>query len=81
MLSRILGRRTIMVNGRHHQAIKDTASELSIVARASDHLIEAVEWSDRRFVLGVQWHPEGTWRNDPHSQKLFKALVKAAASK
>ncbi len=81
MLSGILGRRTIMVNGRHHQAIKDAAPDLSITARARDQVVEAVEWPGRRFVLGVQWHPEGTWRNDTPSKRLFKALVTAAESK
>lgn len=78
MLSTLLNRRSLQVNGRHHQAIKDAAPGLSVVGRAGDRVIEAVEYPERRFVLGVQWHPEGTWRTDTHSKKLFRALVKAA---
>ncbi len=78
MLSGILGSGAIRVNGKHHQAIKEVAPGLRIAARARDQVIEAVEWPERRFVLGVQWHPEGTWRKDTPSKKLFQALVRAA---
>ncbi len=80
MLSTVLKRRTIWVNGRHHQAVKDTAPGLEVAARARDGLVEAVEHPDRRFALGVQWHPEGTWETDAHSKKLFRALVQAAGA-
>jgi putative glutamine amidotransferase len=33
------------------------------------------------FMLGVQWHPEGTPRADEPSQRLFRALVEAARDK
>lgn len=47
------------VNSVHHQAIRDVAGELRVVARASDGTIEAVEsMREDRFILGVQWHPE-----------------------
>ena len=39
-----------------------------------DELPEAIELPDKRFVLGVQWHPEA----DPHSA-VVGALVQAAA--
>jgi putative glutamine amidotransferase len=72
-------KREIWVNGKHHQSIKRPAPELVVSARAKDGIIEGVEHPGKRFVLGVQWHPEGTWRNDAFSKKLFSALVKAAA--
>jgi putative glutamine amidotransferase len=80
MLSKILNRRTLQVNGKHHQAVKEVAPGLRIAARAPDGVIEAVECPERRFVLGVQWHPEGTWRTDPPSKKLFRALVRASVA-
>jgi putative glutamine amidotransferase len=78
LLTKILNRRALQVNGRHHQAVKETAPGLRVAARAPDGVIEAVECPDRRFVLGVQWHPEGTWRVDAPSRKLFQALVRAS---
>ena len=48
----------ITVNSTHHQGVADAGS-LSVTARAEhDGLIEAVERSDLRFCIGVQWHPE-----------------------
>ena len=44
----------------HHQAIDPTAlgRGLTITARSSDGIVEAVEFRDNLFVLGLQWHPE-----------------------
>lgn len=78
MVASLLNRRTIRVNSKHHQAVKEPASELRVTARSGDGVVEALEWPDRRFTLGVQWHPEGTWETDPPSKKLFRAFIKAA---
>ena len=79
LLHRICNRKKIWVNGRHHQAVKDVAANLVITARADDGVIEAVEDPKKTFTIGVQWHPEGTWKTDTHSKKLFRAFVKAAS--
>ena len=44
---------------------------------AIDDLTEAVELPDRRFVLGVQWHPEV----DPDSQVIAAFVAAAAATR
>jgi putative glutamine amidotransferase len=77
-LQKIFGKREIWVNGKHHQAVRDLAPGLTVVARAKDGVVEAVEHPLKRFAIGVQWHPEGTWRDDPYSQKLFSAFIRAA---
>lgn len=77
LLYRILGKREIWVNGKHHQAIKDLAPGFVVSARAGDGIIEAMEHPSKRFVLGVQWHPEGTWEKDPNSKKIFRAFIRA----
>jgi putative glutamine amidotransferase len=63
---------TAVVHCHHHQGIADPGS-LVVTAQTDDGLPEAVEDPSRRFVLGVQWHPEVT--RDEH---LFGALVSAA---
>ena len=63
----------VEVNSYHHQGVADPG-RLTVTGWADDGLIEAVEDPARRFVLGVQWHPEAA--DDP---RLFAALVRAAA--
>jgi putative glutamine amidotransferase len=58
----------------HHQAIDRTARRLRAVAHAADGIIEAVEHRSKRFVVGVQWHPE---RDFAGNRRLFKAFVEA----
>ncbi len=66
------------VNSSHHQSIREPGRGLRVTARASDGVIEAVEWSgDSNWVTGVQWHPE-RMADDPLTQKLFEDLVAAA---
>lgn len=66
------------VNSSHHQAIREPARNLRVVARASDGIIEAVEWiGDANWIVGVQWHPERT-AGDAFAQELFRGLIAAA---
>lgn len=74
-----LERRSLWVNSKHHQAVKNPASGLKVSAVASDGLIEALEDPGRPFVLAVQWHPEGLWQKDVSARQLFEALISAAA--
>jgi putative glutamine amidotransferase len=64
----------LTINCFHHQGVADPGS-LTVTGRAADGLPEVVEDPERRFVLGVQWHPEVS-----RDRRLFGALV-AAASK
>lgn len=77
-LARILGPAPDPVNSRHHQAVATPGSRLRVCARAGDGVIEAVETTDPRFCLGVQWHPEAL--GAAHRRALFGALVEAAAA-
>lgn len=58
----------------HHQGINEVGEGLEVTGvSVLDELPEAIEASGKRFVLGVQWHPEADERS-----KLLAALVKAA---
>jgi putative glutamine amidotransferase len=60
------------VNSRHRQAVAEARGGLTVVARAPDGMIEAIEAATGdRFVLGVQWHPENL------SQKEHVAIFRA----
>lgn len=67
----------LAVNSLHHQAIGDLAPGLEVVARADDGIIEGVEMRDRRFALGVQWHPETLVDECPSMKRLFTGLAHA----
>lgn len=60
------------VNAYHHQGVADPGT-LTVTGWADDGVVEAVEDPARRFVVGVQWHPEAA-----DDGRLFAALVTAA---
>lgn len=78
-LERALGSHgnTCRVNSRHHQSVATLGKALVAAATASDGVIEAIESPDKRFCLGVQWHPENFWRTGEFGP-LFDAFVSAA---
>jgi putative glutamine amidotransferase len=79
-LYRALGINTerLSVNSLHHQGLGQVAPQLRVVARADDGVVEGVELPDRRFILGVQWHPEALVDEHPPMLHLFESLVDAA---
>lgn len=78
-LHRMFTRQRILTNSFHHQSIKDLAPGLAISARSGDGIIEAVESTDpERFLVAVQFHPEGLTRRYPEFLEPFRALAAAA---
>jgi putative glutamine amidotransferase len=58
----------------HHQGVDRVGEGLAVTGRSVlDDLPEAIELPDRRFVLGVQWHPEVD-----ETSRLIAALVDEA---
>lgn len=76
-LAAILGTTELGVNSLHHLAICEGAAGGEIVAWASDGTPEGLEFPEKDFFLGVQWHPE-IIANTP---QLFKAFVNACRTK
>lgn len=76
-LYKILRTERLGVNSYHHQAVKDLAKDLLVMAKATDGLVEAVYSRAKRFVWAVQWHPEFSYEDDKASQSIFKAFVDA----
>ena len=77
-LHEIVGAQDLFINSYHHQAMRDVAAELVVVARADDGMVEAVEGRDHPWLIGVQWHPEryeaSTPSTDP-DRRLFHAFA------
>ena len=74
-LYNIYNKEKIFVNSFHHQAVSEPGNHLRTIAKSSDHIIEAVESSEYKQILGVQWHPE--WLEE-EGLKIFQWLVNQA---
>lgn len=82
VLEGLLGTREIRVNSLHGQGIRDLAPSLVAEGLAPDGVVEAVSRpSQPSFLIGVQWHPEWRFREDPTSVALFRAFGEAAAAR
>jgi len=69
-----------MVNSLHNQGIERLGNDLQIEAIAPDGLIEAITVKNAKgFNLGVQWHPEWQFKENPQSLAIFNAF-RAACS-
>ena len=76
---RIVGKRHLRVNSLHHQAIDVVGAELWKTGWDLDQLTQAVESSENRLIIGVQWHPEYLIYL-PAQLALFQWLVNNARS-
>lgn len=54
----------------------EKARPLKIMAVADDGIIEAVEMTDKKFVWGIQWHPEFSYKSDENSRLNFEEFVR-----
>ena len=69
------------VNSFHHQAVRESGMRLRVSARSSDGVIEAVESSEHKSILGVQWHPECfVLAGDKSQMPIFNWLVGEAVN-
>ena len=65
----------LFVNSFHHQAVGDTGQRFRVTARSADGIIEAMESTEHKRIMGVQWHPECMDEGLP----IFQWLVQEAA--
>lgn len=74
ILSKIIGEKEIKVNSKHNYHVSSTAN-LKVSAYSEDGLIEAVEYEDKDFVIGVQWHPETMLDYDENANKILDEFI------
>ncbi len=68
------------VNSSHHQAVRKIGKNLKTTAWAKDGVVECIEdIREKRFNLGVQWHPEVSWKTDELSKQIFKAFIEESS--
>ena len=69
----IIEEEKIKVNSRHNYHVPLLRVNY-ISARSKDGLIEAVEIKNKKFIIGVQWHPEIIFDKDINARKIFEAF-------
>ena len=62
----------IFVNSFHHQAVSEPGERFRVIAKSEDGIIEGIESSEFKPILGVQWHPE--WLEE-EGGKIFQWLI------
>lgn len=74
-LYNVLGAETLEVNSYHHQAVKDPAPGIQVVARTEDGIVEAYEAGR---IWAVQFHPEKMLADgDQTWLPLFRAWIQS----
>ena len=66
----------LFVNSFHHQAVSEPGVHFRTVATAPDGVIEAIESTELKPIMGVQWHPECMGES---GLPIFRWLVDEAA--
>lgn len=74
----VIGATRIEVNSYHHQAVDRVGDGLRVTGRALDGVAEALEATDGRPLLAVQWHPEELAATNAQCQTVFRWLVDLA---
>ncbi len=79
LVANLLGER-FAVNSFHHQAVGEPGPALRVTARSADGVVEAVESTEMRPIMGVQWHPECFLQGgDTSMLPLFRHFTEQAA--
>jgi len=78
-LLEIFETKELTVNSRHHYHIEEKPF-FRVSSRSMDGLIEGIEIPNKKFMIGVQWHPESMISDCKEMLKLFKAFVEACNS-
>lgn len=66
--------KSLRVNSFHHQAVRSIGKGLRVSAWGPDGVVEAVESTEYKPIIGVQWHPECLVDSQPEMQALFAWL-------
>ena len=72
LLHRIINKDSIYVNSSHKMCIVNT----NLVVSSYSNCIESIEDTDKKFFLGVQWHPEKMVEYDKLEYKIFNYFKK-----
>lgn len=70
----IVKTKSMMVNSRHKRTI-DSCPSLEKVAFCEDGYPDVVEAKNKKFYIGVRFHPESLYKIDEKHNRIFKAFI------
>ncbi|BAL01420.1 hypothetical protein OBV_42210 [Oscillibacter valericigenes Sjm18-20] len=74
VLETVFEKEQICVNSYHHQAVCTPGKNVIITATSTEGVPEGIELAEKKFVVGVQWHPEMMFDSE-EQLKLFSAFI------
>lgn len=74
-LYEIVRKSELWVNALHFQAVDEPGGKIKVVAREKSGVIQAIEYPEHPYVIGVQWHPEYLPQVKAQNH-IFKELVR-----
>ncbi|MFO7869671.1 MAG: gamma-glutamyl-gamma-aminobutyrate hydrolase family protein [Bacteroidales bacterium] len=75
MLYELYAQTDISVTSYHHQGIDKLGVGLQVMAYSPDGLVEAVQYDEARFVVGIQFHPERMYDDYEGNKKVFLTFI------
>lgn len=75
LLSNIVEKQKIPVNSKHRYHVNNT-KKFIVSSYSEDGLIESIELPNKRFVIGIQWHPEKMLEYDESANKIFDRFIR-----
>lgn len=76
----IVGKERIFVNSRHKRAV-DSCPNLDKVAFCNDNYADVIESKDKRFYIGLRFHPESLYKIDKNMNNIFKYFINVCRNK
>ena len=73
LLYNIINKEEILVNSRHKSIVNKT--NLCVSGISYDNYIEAIEDKNKKFFLGIQWHPENMYDTSVDAKKIFDYFI------
>ena len=72
-LFEIMGSAKLTVKSYHHQAVDQLGDGLRKCAQTEDQIVEGIESTNQKYILGIQWHPE--LEDGGSSAKIFRSFI------
>jgi len=73
------GQGTYWVNSWHHQGVRELGAGLTVTAYSADGFVEGIVMTDKTYIMGVQFHPEGLIASGYDQYLTFYTNLIAAA--